>query len=558
MSLAALIVWQLCLLVITEGGAARYQERERRRQHVMLMKAVEARKKAEERERLRQEKRDEKRLNKERKLEQRRLELEIARELKKPNEDMCLSDHKPLPEFSRIPGLILPGRAVSDCLMLMQFLRGFGKVLGLDLNMDVPTLGMLQEGLLNVGDSMGQVQDLLVKLLSLAVCDPGLPPGQKTKTMLGDHLTNVGINRDNVSEVLQMYMGAHCANTELAPLALSLKTKAFQAHTPAQKASILGFLANELACSKAVISEIDKSLDQMANMRKDKIIMEGKLKKLRTIYAKRTGKREASMGVEENQSLGTPSSAAKRKRKLGGDSDDDEDDDEDSDDPAEEEEDEEEEEMKKVKKVETYDEDDVDQATSIEELEKQIEKLAKVSTWFANARRRLKKENKVTWGRSAEDRDGRIFSSDNEDEHGKNGSDDEDEEEEIDLETVDIERPEEQRAEEQGSGKVEAEAGLSVREQASEPKSSESSRTLSVEGLRVPAARHDARPAAAAGPGTSGTEDDSDVESSGSFSPKIDDEESDHRPDSLKSPFQLITDRPHHGTASQRVLTTTL
>lgn len=109
-----------------------------------------------------------------------------------------------------------------------------------------------------------------------------------------------------------------------------------------------------------------------------------------------------------------------------------------------------------------------------------------VSTWFANARRRLKKENKVTWGRSAEDRDGRIFSSDNEDEHGKNGSDDEDEEEEIDLETVDIERPEEQRAgEQQGSGKGEGDAGLSAREQASEPKSSESSRTLSVEGLRA-------------------------------------------------------------------------
>ncbi|XP_061891132.1 bromodomain adjacent to zinc finger domain protein 2B isoform X16 [Entelurus aequoreus] len=353
-------------------------ERERRRQHVMLMKAVEARKKAEERERVRQEKRDEKRLNKERKLEQRRLELEIARELKKPNEDMCLSDQKPLPDFSRIPGLILPGCAVSDCLMLMQFMRGFGKVLGLDLNMDVPTLGMLQEGLLNVGDSMGQVQDLLVKLLSLAVCDPGLPPGQKTKTMLGDHLTNVGINRDNVSEVLQMYMGAHCANTDLAPLALSLKTKAFQAHTPAQKASILGFLANELACSKAVISEIEKNLDQMANMRKDKIIMEGKLKKLRTVYAKRTGKREAGVGVEENQSVGTPSSAAKRKMKLGGDSEEDDDDDDDSDDPADDDEEEEEEDViKKVKKVETYDEEEVDHATSVEELEKQIDKLAK-------------------------------------------------------------------------------------------------------------------------------------------------------------------------------------
>lgn len=79
----------------------------------------------------------------------------------------------------------------------------------------------------------------------------------------------------------------------------------------------------------------------------------------------------------------------------------------------------------------------------------------------------------MTWGRSAEDRDGRIFSSDNEDEPGKTASDDEDEDEEIDLETVDLERPE------GDSGRGEGEAGLSVREQASE-----SSRTLSVDALR--------------------------------------------------------------------------
>ncbi|XP_037549565.1 iroquois-class homeodomain protein IRX-1b [Nematolebias whitei] len=285
--------------------------------------------------------------------------------------------------------------------------------------------------------------------------------------------------------------------------------------------------------------------------------------------------------------------------------------------------------------------------------------LTQVSTWFANARRRLKKENKVTWGRSAEDRDGRIFSSDNEDEPGKTASDDEDEDEEIDLETVDFERPE------GGSGRGEGEAGLSVREQASE-----SSRTLSVEALRgggaavklavdrspgrqecqrppqskpkiwslaetatapdsskkpspaayahqaalapashpallpghgiytcqigklhnwanaallnansllnmrsllggapaghlplqgaVPAARHDARHAAAAGAETSGTENDSDVESTGSLSPKGDDDERERRPDPLKPPLQLISDRPHHGSAPQRVLTSTL
>lgn len=65
--------------------------------------------------------------------------------------------------------------------MVVQFLRNFGKVLGFDVNLDVPNLSVLQEGLLNIGDSMGEVQDLLVRLLSAAVCDPGLITGYKVK-----------------------------------------------------------------------------------------------------------------------------------------------------------------------------------------------------------------------------------------------------------------------------------------------------------------------------------------------------------------------------------------
>ncbi|KAM6985023.1 bromodomain adjacent to zinc finger domain protein 2B-like [Aplochiton taeniatus] len=349
-------------------------ERERRRQHMMLMKAMDARKKAEERERLKQEKLDEKRLNKERKLELRRQEIEMAKELKKPNEDMCLADHKALPQMSRIPGLVLPGRTFSNCLMVMQFLRSFGKVLGFDLSAHMPNLNMLQQGLLNIGDGMSQVQDLLVRMLSAAVCDPGLPPGHRAKTALGDHLTNVGINRDNVSEILQIYMQAHCEHTELAGLVFSLKTKAFQAHTPAQKASVLAFLVNELACSKSVVSEIEKNIDHMTNLRKDKWATEGTLRNLRRIHAKKTGKRDSSGGGEDSQTLGSPSAGRKRKRK-GGESEEDEDEDEDS---EEQDDDEEEEEgAKKARKAETCeDEDDGDQ-TSVEELEKQIEKLAK-------------------------------------------------------------------------------------------------------------------------------------------------------------------------------------
>ncbi|KAM5280261.1 bromodomain adjacent to zinc finger domain protein 2B isoform 2-T2 [Ctenodactylus gundi] len=358
-------------------------ERERRRQHMMLMKAMEARKKAEEKERLKQEKRDEKRLNKERKLEQRRLELEMAKELKKPNEDMCLADQKPLPELPRIPGLVLSGSTFSDCLMVVQFLRNFGKVLGFDVNIDVPNLSVLQEGLLNIGDSMGEVQDLLVRLLSAAVCDPGLITGYKAKTALGEHLLNVGVNRDNVSEILQIFMEVHCGQTELTE---SLKTKAFQAHTPAQKASILAFLINELACSKSVVSEIDKNIDYMSNLRRDKWVVEGKLRKLRIIHAKKTGKRDTSGGVdlgEEQHPLGTPTPGRKRRRK-GGDSDYDDDDDDDSDDQADEDdEDEEEKDDKKGKKTDVCeDEDEGDQAASVEELEKQIEKLSKQQSQY--------------------------------------------------------------------------------------------------------------------------------------------------------------------------------
>ncbi|XP_044221779.1 bromodomain adjacent to zinc finger domain protein 2B isoform X1 [Thunnus albacares] len=353
-------------------------ERERRRQHMMLMKAVEARKKAEEKERLKKEKKDEKRLNKERKLELKRLELEKAKELKKPNEDMCLADHKPLPELSCIPGLVLPGSTFSDCLMVLQFLRSFGKVLGLDINSNLLNLSDLQEGLLNIGDSTGKVQDLLVSLLSAAVCDPGIPAGHKSKTALGDHLTNVGINRDNVSEILQIYMEGHCEQTEMAALALSLRTKAFQAHNPSQKASMLAFLVNELCCSKAVISEIDKHIDHMTNLRKDKWVVEGKLRKLRSIHAKKTGKRDISVGGEDSHASAIPTARNKCKRKEGDSEEEDDEDDESEDQGDDDDEEEEESGGKKGRKAEICEEEDNSvHSASVEELEKQIEKTYK-------------------------------------------------------------------------------------------------------------------------------------------------------------------------------------
>ncbi|XP_075873399.1 iroquois-class homeodomain protein IRX-3a [Nelusetta ayraudi] len=62
--------------------------------------------------------------------------------------------------------------------------------------------------------------------------------------------------------------------------------------------------------------------------------------------------------------------------------------------------------------------------------------LTQVSTWFANARRRLKKENKMTWTpRNRTDEEGNVYSSDHDGEEGDKRED----EEEIDLENIDTE-----------------------------------------------------------------------------------------------------------------------
>ncbi|KAL4642203.1 iroquois-class homeodomain protein IRX-3-like [Arapaima gigas] len=62
--------------------------------------------------------------------------------------------------------------------------------------------------------------------------------------------------------------------------------------------------------------------------------------------------------------------------------------------------------------------------------------LTQVSTWFANARRRLKKENKMTWApRNRTDEEGNVYSSDHEGDEGDKREDDE----EIDLENIDTE-----------------------------------------------------------------------------------------------------------------------
>ncbi|XP_004466195.2 bromodomain adjacent to zinc finger domain protein 2A isoform X2 [Dasypus novemcinctus] len=232
-----------------------------------------------------------------RRLEERQRQQMILEEMKKPTEDMCLADHQPLPDFSRIPGLILPSGAFSDCLTIVEFLHSFGKVLGFDPAKDVPSLGVLQEGLLCQGDSVGEVQDLLVRLLKAALYDPGLPSYCQSLKILGEKVSEIPLTRENVSEILRCFLMAYGVEPALCD---NLRTQPFQAQPPQQKAAVLAFLVHELNGSNLIINEIDKTLESMSSYRKNKWIVEGRLRRLKTALAKRTGRPEVeTQGPEE-------------------------------------------------------------------------------------------------------------------------------------------------------------------------------------------------------------------------------------------------------------------
>ncbi|KAE8293693.1 Bromodomain adjacent to zinc finger domain protein 2A [Larimichthys crocea] len=240
----------------------------------------------------------ERRAQAQRRLEERKRQQLIAEELKKPTEDMCLTDHKPLPELSRIPGLVLSGTAFAHCLVVVEFLHGYGKVIGLNIPKDIPSLGTLQEGLLGLGDSQGEVQDLLIKLMEAALHDPGLPSYYQSVKILGDKLVELELTRSTVSEVLRIFLESHGYDTEVCN---TMRTKPFHTLPPDTKAAILGFLVEELNSSNIVTSDIDNTLENITTYRKNKWIIEGKLRKLKAALARRTGRSEEELCFEERR-----------------------------------------------------------------------------------------------------------------------------------------------------------------------------------------------------------------------------------------------------------------
>ncbi|XP_076221334.1 bromodomain adjacent to zinc finger domain protein 2B isoform X10 [Nomia melanderi] len=318
-------------------------ERERRRQHMALVRALENRRKMEEREKKRLEARAERIASKEKRAEQRKMEMELIEQIRKPVEDMELTDHRPLPELKRLPGLKLSGQAFADIVMVFEFLHNFGETLGFDMD-SLPSLKSLQLALLNDEEAEEEMLSVMTHLLVCAIEDPGIPQPARHTTGLGQSLRQADITHANISEVLRIYLYAnatgevkaltgvclererdkkfadhhqnggdyastcsgknaqfyeHLHNNETWRMSERLRDKPFLALNPTHKAQMLAFLCNELLQNKAVIRQIEGSLETVAQLRKERFVLDTKIRKLRQLHNRKV--RMEAVGVIVNK-----------------------------------------------------------------------------------------------------------------------------------------------------------------------------------------------------------------------------------------------------------------
>jgi len=279
-------------------------ERERKRQHMLMVRNMDLHRKLEEREKRREEMMAEKRLQQEKKLQKKRLEMELLKELKKPVDDMRLKDLKDLPTLNRIPGLKLPAKAFSEILMVFEFLNNFGETLGFDMD-SLPTLNSMQLALLNMEEaSEEELINILQHLLVCAIEDPGLPGNSPVATVMGQKLKDVQINSFNLSEVLRLYFKAFVehgpsSGPEVKIYRCLERNKPFLSLPPTIKAEILAFLSNELLCNQAIVKQLEENIETVATLRKDKWIVDCDLRRFKGIKTKREKKAEEEAEKEK-------------------------------------------------------------------------------------------------------------------------------------------------------------------------------------------------------------------------------------------------------------------
>lgn len=188
----------------------------------------------------------------------------------------------------------------------------------------LPSLRSLQLALLNDEEAEEELLSVMTHLLVCAIEDPGIPQPARHTTGLGQSLRQADITHANISEVLRIYLYAnatgevkaltgvclererdkkfadhhqnggdytstcsgknaqfyeHLHSNETWKMSEKLRDKPFLAINPTEKAQMLAFLCNELLQNKAVIKQIEGSLETLAQMKKDRFVLDTKIRK---------------------------------------------------------------------------------------------------------------------------------------------------------------------------------------------------------------------------------------------------------------------------------------
>ena len=203
---------------------------------------------------------------------------------------------QPLPELTRIPNLKLRGDGFADALMVFEFCQNFAEVLSIKPE-SLPKLEELVAGLEGDVIHVEKVLNLTKTIFGLALEYPGLPNGKKGHTALGQSLADVGMCRENYSELMRQFLSSRCSQGK--KLAQLLENHSYEELTGEEKVSILAFFCNELLCCRNIVREIDNNLEEIGKLKGERWLKDGKARALRA-HQKRKKKEEKIHHEEED------------------------------------------------------------------------------------------------------------------------------------------------------------------------------------------------------------------------------------------------------------------
>uniref|UniRef100_A0A095C338 Bromodomain adjacent to zinc finger domain protein 2A n=1 Tax=Schistosoma haematobium TaxID=6185 RepID=A0A095C338_SCHHA len=193
----------------------------------------------------------------------------------------------PLPKLDSIPGNRMTRKMFGNCLMIIEFLHAFSDVLCIDPEI-IPNMGELQSALIDRNPQCQRfLVHLVIGLLKLAVEDPGLPSPRLITQLLGQKFNEIELNEQTISIILRVFIISRNGYEDDMSDWLHPPIQ-FIDLTGEQQASLLAFICDELICSSRLIStEIDRTIEQQSLLKREKWIIESKIRRLRLLIAQK-------------------------------------------------------------------------------------------------------------------------------------------------------------------------------------------------------------------------------------------------------------------------------